>query len=220
MEIKLRRYTGLVAAEEECSAVPKIEPAPQGYHLDHDLFGDFDGGSQWRWLLIGNLWALIPLALAVLILWLPYQFYIAIGAPLKLFPDPGWLPITYWVLGVAIIVGSIELHEGLHALALIVLGYRANLRYASGYFFATTDGFLTRRHYLIMVLTPLTVMTLGGIVVLALLPVAIGQIVLIALLLNAAASVGDLVVADRAWRQPIDALFADRKGIKVFLPQQ
>ncbi len=202
----------------------KIEPLPQGYDLDHDLFADFDEANdkfaQWRWLLIGNLWALIPLALAVLILWLPYQFYIALGAPLKLFPEPGWYPITYWAVGILIIFGSIVLHEGLHALALIMLGYRASLRYASGYFFATTDGFLTRRHYLMMVLTPLTAMTLGGIIVLALLPIAIGQIVLIALLLNAAASVGDLVVADRAWRQPMDALFADRKGIKVFLPQK
>ena len=191
---------------------------PRGYRLSGDLFEDFDHLPPWRWLLIGNLWALLPLAAAVLILWLPYQFYAALGAPLALFDNPAWSPVAHWVFGALVVAGSILLHEGLHALALVVLGYRARLRFASGYFFATTGSFLTRRHYLIMVLTPISVMTLGGIVVLLLLPISLGQIVLIALLLNAAASIGDLAVADRARRQPDDALFADRGSIKVFLP--
>jgi len=194
-----------------------IEPSPQGYHLTSDLFGDFDTTSRWRWLLIGNLWALLPLMLAVLILWLPYQFYAALGAPLALLGDPDWSPAQHWILGALIIAGSIILHELLHALALIVLGNRARLCYSSGYFYATTDGFLTRHDYLIMVLTPITVMTLGGGAILLLLPITVGQILLIALLLNAAASIGDLVVAERTRRQPADALFADRNGIKVFL---
>jgi hypothetical protein len=101
----------------------------------------------------------------------------------------------------------------------MVLGYHAKFSFNSGYFYATTDGYLTRRHYVIMVLTPITVMTLGGALMLLFLPVSIGQIVLIALLLNAAASIGDLAVAQRALRQPSDALFADRGGIKVFLPE-
>ncbi len=196
------------------SALPEL---PHGYQLASDLFGDFETTSRWRWLLIGNLWALLPLALAVLILWLPYQFYAALGTPLAQFADPDWSPVQHWIIGALMIAGSIILHEGLHALALILLGYRARLRYASGYFYATTDGFLTRRDYLMMVLTPITVMTFGGGVVLLLLPVTVGQIVLIALLLNAAASIGDLVVTDRTRRQPADALFADRSGIKVFL---
>ena len=98
-----------------------------------------------------------------------------------------------------------------------MLGYRAKFSYSTGYFYATTDGYLTRRHYVIMVLTPITVMTLGGGVLLLFLPVSIGQIVLITLLLNAAASIGDLAVAQRTLSQPADALFADRKGIKIFL---
>ena len=194
-----------------------IEPAPQGYHLARDLFADFDAAPLWRWLLLGNLWALLPLLAAVLILWLPYQFYAALGAPLALLPAPAWSRLAFWAVGALIIAGSIVLHEGLHALALIVRGYRARLRYDSGYFYATTDSFLTRRDYLIMVLAPITVMTLGGIFLLLVLPVSLGQIVLIALLLNATASIGDLVVAERTRRQPADALFADRGGIKVFL---
>jgi len=194
-----------------------IEPLPKGYHLSTDLFSDVETVPQWRWLLIANLWALIPLAVAVLILWLPYQLYAALGTPLALFPDPDWYRVTYWAVGVLIAALSIALHEGLHALALIALGYRARLRAANSYFYATSDGFLTRRDYLITVLTPITMMTLGGGLILLFLPAALGQIVLAALLLNAAGSIGDLAVAERARQQPDDALFADRGGIKVFV---
>jgi hypothetical protein len=70
-----------------------------------------------------------------------------------------------------------------------------------------------------MALTPLTVMTICGSILLVLLPTNPGQIVLIVLLLNAAASLGDLAVADRVRRWPADALFAaDDQGIKVFTP--
>ncbi len=197
-----------------------IEPLPKGYQLASDLFGDFDAVPQWRWLLIANLWALIPLAVAVLLLWLPYQLYAALGTPLALFPNPRWYTLTYWAVGVLIVAASIALHEGLHALMLLVMGYRPSLRDGGGFIYATTEGFLTRRAYLILVLTPVSVMTVGGAGLLLFLPAAIGQIVLIALLLNAAASVGDLAVAERALRQPADALFADRNGIKVFLPEK
>lgn len=105
----------------------KIEPS--GYTLASDLFEDFDSGSRWRWLVIGNLWALLPLALAVLILWLPYQFYATLGAPLAVWSDPDWSAAARWIVGALIVAMSIALHEGLHALALIALGYRAKLRY-------------------------------------------------------------------------------------------
>jgi hypothetical protein len=195
----------------------KIEPIPYGYHLSGDLFDDFDDLPARRWLLIGNLWALLPLAIAILILWLPYQFYAALGAPLALLPDPRWSSLINWIFGALVVLGSMILHERLHGLALMMLGYHAKFNFSSGYFYATTDGYLTRHHYVIMVLTPITIMTLGGALVLLFLPVSIGQIVLIALLLNAAASIGDLAVAQRALRQPADALFADRGGIKIFL---
>ncbi|MFN8376643.1 MAG: metalloprotease family protein [Anaerolineae bacterium] len=111
------------------------------------------------------------------------------------------------------------LHEALHAAALRLLGYRAHLNYTRGYFYATVESgqFLTRRDYALMSLTPLTVMTLSGGLVLLLLPPTPGQILLLVLLLNAAASVGDLLVARRAFRYPADALFTDEHGIKVYL---
>jgi hypothetical protein len=197
-----------------------LEPKPiipPGYVPSGDLFGNLEGLSGWRWLLFANLLALIPLSVAILLLWLPYQFYSALGAPLVL-PEPGWPSWVSGLMGVLIIAGSIFLHETLHGLALRLLGYHPRLMYARGYLLASIPGFITRRDYLIMILTPITVLSLGGALLLLWLPVSLGQWLVAALLLNAAASVGDLVVASRVFRFPHDALFADRDGIHIFLP--
>jgi hypothetical protein len=191
---------------------------PSGYISSGDLFGDLEHLSGWRWLLFANLLALIPLGVAVLVLWLPYQFYSAFGAPLAL-PEPGWPSWTTGLVGVLFIVSSILLHEGLHGLALRLLGYHPRLLYARGFLFASVSGFITRRHYLIMILTPITVLSLGGALLLLWLPVSLGQWLIAALLLNAAASIGDFAVASRVSRLPPSTLFADRDGIHVFLSE-
>jgi hypothetical protein len=191
---------------------------PSGYVNRGDLFADFDRLPQWRWLLYANLFALVPLGAAALLLWLPYQFYAALGAPLAL-PEAGWTPLATAFIGIGIILISIFLHEGLHALALWLLGYHPRLTYARGFLLATVSGFITRRDYLVMVLTPITTMSLGGALLLLCLPIPLGQWLLVALLLNAAGSVGDLAVASRVRRFPGGALFADMDGIKVFVPE-
>jgi hypothetical protein len=152
-------------------------------------------------------------------LWLPYQFYTALGTPLALFGDPPWPPWGFWIFGLVVIGSSLLLHEGLHGATLLLQGHRPKFGYESGYPYAALqpDEFITRRQYLAMALTPLTTMTVIGSLAVLLLPASIGQIVLIALLLNAAASIGDLAVADRVRRWPASALFAaDNEGIKVF----
>jgi hypothetical protein len=189
---------------------------PSGYVSQGDLFGDLDGMPGWRWMLYANLLALIPLGIAALLLWLPYQFYTALGAPLTL-PDPEWSPLMVALVGIGIIVTSIFFHEGLHGLALFILGYRPRLMYQRGFLLASVSGFITRRNYLMMILTPITIMSVGGALLLLWIPVSLGQWLIVALLLNAAASVGDLAVASRVLRLPNDALFADRDGIKVFI---
>lgn len=184
------------------------------------LFPDLDGAG-WRWLVGANLAALLPLACAALVLWLPYQLYLALGAPLAAAaPEPptGWLV----VIGAAIVVGSFVLHEGLHAAALRLQGYRARIHWTGGYFFATTGPGerIARRAYAIMALTPLVAMTAVGAVSLLILPVVWGQIVISVLLLNAAASIGDLAVAARVLACPRGSVFLDggARGILVVRP--
>lgn len=196
---------------------------PSGYTCQGDLFADLSEtyGSGLRLIVAANLLALIPLGIAVILLWLPYQFYAALGTPLALVADPPWPQWSFWLLGLLIIGSSLLIHEGLHGAALFLQGHRPKFGYESGYPYAAIQPgeFLTRRQYLAMALTPLTVMTLAGIALLLLLPASLGQIILITLLLNTAACIGDLAVTARARRWPPDALFAtDDTGIKVFTP--
>jgi hypothetical protein len=192
--------------------------APPHYVIHGDLFSDFDGIPEWRWLLYANLMALLPLGVAAFLLWLPYQFYIVLGAPLAL-PESGWSSLLTSFVGIGMVVASVFLHEVLHGLALRMLGYRPRLIYARGFLLATVNGFITRHDYLIMILTPITTMTVIGALLLLWLPVSLGQWLLVALLLNAAASIGDLAVASRVRRFSAATLFADMDGIKVFVPE-
>jgi hypothetical protein len=50
------------------------------------------------------------------------------------------------------------------------------------------------------------------------LPPALSQLLLIALLLNTAASIGDFMVAWRVYKTSPDALFSDDHGIQLFVP--
>jgi hypothetical protein len=154
-----------------------------------------------------------------LTLWLPYQIYVALGMPLanRTWERPNW-ETAVW--GFFIILFSMLLHEGLHGLALWLGGHRPRLSFQEGFLLATIPpgDFLTRREYLWMTLTPLFTISIGGGVSLLWLPHAIGKWALAALLLNTAASIGDLLVAQRVYRLPPTALFADNQGIKVYRP--
>ncbi|MFN8527420.1 MAG: DUF3267 domain-containing protein [Anaerolineae bacterium] len=198
-----------------------IDALPPGYVLHGDMFSDENAMPGWKWLLIGNLLALVPLGAAVLIVWLPYQFYAALGAPLAIVRDPGWSPPLLIGCAVVVIALSMAAHELIHAAALALMGHRPRLNIAYGYLFATIrpGDFLTRRQYVIMSRAPLIVLTLAGIMLAVLLPPSLGQIVVITVLLNAAASVGDLAVSRRALRYPADTLFADERGIKIYVRQ-
>lgn len=202
----------------------KAPQAPPGYKHHKHLFADWDTTQKYPfWLLIiwANFIALVPLSLGVLFLWFPYQIYRMLGSPYAFFPDLLFsLPVTIG-LGIIIIGGSMFLHEWLHGAALTLLGYKPQYSFNKYYLLATIeDGtFLTRKHYLQMTLTPLIVMTLTGSLLLPFFPPALGQIVLIALLLNMAASLGDLMVALRVYKSPKEAKFADDSGIQVFLPE-
>jgi hypothetical protein len=192
---------------------------PPGYTYKGRLFGDmWDSQPEWRILLWANLLALIPLAVVALVVWLPYQFYLALGAPLVVWPNPGWPAWAFWLIGAVVIVGSMLLHEALHGVGLLLQGHQPRFGFNTGYLYASIcdDDYLTRREYLVMILLPILVITLAGALILPLLPPSLGQIVLIAILLNAAASIGDLTVARFALRYPPDALFADQHGIQVF----
>lgn len=198
---------------------------PQGYVHYKGLFDDWQATPakpEWLMLLWANLAALLPLAVGILLLWLPYQIYCLWGAPLSLLPilqlSTAWLV----VVGLIINVFSMLVHEWLHGRVLLWCGYRPLYNFHKFWLLATVEPgcFLSRQHYLLVSLTPLVVMSTAGSIMLLFLPPVIGHLLLIALLLNCAASVGDLMVASRVYRAPDRALFSDVRGIQVFVPAQ
>lgn len=196
---------------------------PPGYVHYQNLFADWhawDNKPAWLLLLWANLVALWPLAAGIILLWLPYQLYRLAGTPLAVYPDLALATGEVVAAGAIIIAASMLVHEWLHGLALLWCGYKPRYGFSKFWLVATvSDGaYLTRQHYLAMSLTPITAMTLMGGLVLPLLPPVVGQLLLIALLLNMAASVGDLIVTIRVYRMPKEALFADDEGIQVFVP--
>ena len=102
--------------------VEQFSPTPpSGYAYRGDLFEDIRQkfeGEMWRLLLRANFVALIPLAICVVFLWIPYRFYVLIGAPLALFSDQAWPAGILIAVGLVGIVASVALHELLHAVAL------------------------------------------------------------------------------------------------------
>lgn len=196
--------------------------APTGYRYSGRLFADLYGSQEWglRIILLANLLALVPLLAGIVALWLPYQLYLAAGAPFA-FPSALRLnPATSVALGLAVCLASMVLHEIIHAITLAILGYRPVLSLEQGYLAASVPqgDYLTRGSYLVMSLSPLCIMTLLGVPGLLVLPPAFGKLLLVALLLNCAASIGDLLVAQRVQRCHRQALFSDDGSIQVFEP--
>ena len=192
---------------------------PHGYFYHGPLFQKrFKRG--WLVFLAANLIALIPFGLGLLLLWVPYQLYLGFGTPFAVLPTLQMGLVVKIMLGLLIFVLSMLLHEWLHGLALIATGHPPKYYFRMGVLFAglNENDFLPRRHYLLMSLTPLVVMSVVGFVVLLFLPPVIGRLLLTSLLLNAAASLGDLMVTIGILRAPKQAVFTDEKGIQIFLP--
>lgn len=197
--------------------------APPGYVHQRPLFADLFARQKypdWLLLLWANLIALLPLGGGVLLLWLPYQVYSYSGTPYALLPM--WtLPLGWKIIwGALIFVVSMLLHEWLHGLTLQLFGHQPSYAFHKLYLVATIQkgSYLTRREYLFMTLTPVVAMTIIGGGILFILPPVLGQLLLIALLLNTAASLGDFMVAWRVYKAPSEALFSDDHGIQLFVP--
>jgi hypothetical protein len=176
-------------------------------------------GSSWNFFIWANLLALLPLSAGIFLLYFPYHFYIKPIAYQR-FTDPDWSLQMILTVGAIVVVASMLFHEYLHGFALLAGGHVPRYSVKQGVPHAGTapDVFLTRNHFLFMALTPFFAMTFLGGFLLFLLPPLLGQIWLVALLLNCAASVGDLYIANLLRQFPASTLFADQNGIAIFLP--
>lgn len=112
-------------------------------------------------------------------------------------------------------------HEVIHGLGFLLLaGVRPSFAFKGFYAYAAAPGwFIPRNPYLVIGLAPLMVISLTGILLMAVVPAAwVGLLVLLCVF-NASGAVGDLWVAWLLLRQPPDALAQDMGDeIRIYTP--
>ena len=125
-----------------------------------------------------------------------------------------------WLAGLVLLP---VLHELVHGISMRSFGARPRYGFLwkALAFYATAPGFaFPRRRYLVVALSPLVVLSLLAVLLMALLPGTpwIGLIAFIAAL-NATGAIGDLWITGLVLRYPKDAYIVDeRDGVRIFLP--
>lgn len=116
------------------------------------------------------------------------------------------------VLLVAITAVVVTLHEAVHGVVLWrVTGERPRFGYRGLYAYtAAPDWYLPRRPYVLIAVAPIPVLSLLGVVLLAVAPLSWIPGVLLALVTNAAGAVGDLLIVRRVLASSPDGLANDR----------
>jgi hypothetical protein len=119
--------------------------------------------------------------------------------------------MRYLLSGIALLALMVALHEGIHGLlfwrftgARPTFGFKGLYAYA-----AAPDWYLPRNQHIVVALAPLLLITLGGLVLLAVLPevALLPSIVFVAL--NAGGAVGDIVAVFWLLRADASALVQD-----------
>jgi hypothetical protein len=117
------------------------------------------------------------------------------------------LYVLLLILGIA--VGQMVLHELVHGVFFwLFTRSRPTFGFRGWYAYAAAPGwFFPRRQYLVIGLAPFVLLSVTGMILLAILPVGAVAPVLFAVIINAASSVGDLWIAFR--------LVCDRRPVAV-----
>ena len=178
-----------------------------------------------EWRLIGfgrymllNLVALVPMALAIV--WMA-GWLILLSALRDTPVNTGNGSAPLW-LGFIVIVAVLPLHEWLHGIGIAWAGHkpRYGMKAKSLVLYATADNALFwRNHFIVIALLPLLGITLLGMLWTGV--VSDGVLVysgVLAVVLNAAAAVGDLWMVGLVLRYPMSALVRDEAdGIRVYV---
>lgn len=119
----------------------------------------------------------------------------------------------------ALLTGTVVLHEAIHGLCFwLFTRERPRFGFKGAYAYAgAPDWYIPRNHYLIIGSAPLVVITLLGLLLLALLPAPLLPGLLLVVVLNGAGAVGDIAVV--GWllaRWPATTLVQDRGDAVAF----
>ena len=120
------------------------------------------------------------------------------------------------------IILVLAVHEGIHALFFwIFSGQKPLVGFMGAYAYAAMPGwYFPRNQYLVIGIAPLILITLIGVLFLAVLPVSSLNLVLVALVINTSGAVGDLFVVIWLLTRPKETLALDQiDTIEFFVPQ-
>ncbi|MBW6474160.1 MAG: DUF3267 domain-containing protein [Anaerolineaceae bacterium] len=119
------------------------------------------------------------------------------------------------------IIFVLSLHEAVHALFFWIFSQQKPVVGFKGFFaYASMPGwYFPRNQYLIIGIAPLILITLVGVVCLAILPSTLLNLVLVALVLNTSGAIGDLFVVIWLLTKPVETLALDQiDTIEFFVP--
>jgi hypothetical protein len=131
------------------------------------------------------------------------------------------LQIGQFLAAILALIIVLVLHEGIHGLAYWLLaGVRPVFAFKGAYAYAAAPGwYVARGPYLAIGLAPLVLLSLAGMLALAVAPLNWLAVIYFAVVMNAAGAVGDLWVAVLLLRAPRGCLALDSgKEIQLFAP--
>ena len=181
------------------------------------ILGDEEHEPDWVFRLTPGVGArLVPLSALLFVAAL-----VAYGALLSALSRDAPLPPL--LVLVAVFVGVLVVHEGLHGLGFIIFGGHPKFGFAVRggvpYAFATCPGhFFTRSQFLVIGALPLVVISLVALPLAAVPPLAVGA--LVAFALNTAGAAGDVWMLALVLQTPPGSRFVDPDGTSMaaFLP--
>lgn len=121
------------------------------------------------------------------------------------------------------IVAVLVIHEGIHAFFFWIFSrQKPVVGFKGAYAYASMPGwYFPRNQYLIIGISPLLLITIFGILLIAIVPLSALTMVLIALVINTSGAVGDLVVVFWLLTKPVSTLALDQiNTIEFFVPDQ
>lgn len=131
------------------------------------------------------------------------------------------LQIGQFLAAILALIIVLVLHEGIHGLAYWLLaGVRPVFAFKGAYAYAAAPGwYVARGPYLAIGLAPLVLLSLAGMLALAVAPLSWLAVIYFAVVMNAAGAVGDLWVAVLLLRAPRGCLALDSgEEIQFFAP--
>jgi hypothetical protein len=191
-----------------------IHELPEGYREVQHLVLT----SRWNYIVL-NLLAFVPLllALAGMAAWLTLVVKLRGSIAGGLGSDwPVWARF-------AVLLAILPIHEALHGVAIRWAGHkpRYGAKLTKLVLYATADNALFRRNeYLVVALTPIVGITIGGMLLVLIAPDSFGFYISLAVIFNAASAIGDLVQSAVLLRYPSSVLVLDEEdGMRIYAEQ-